>query len=160
MGERAARLLRGLVGGEAVLVAGTIFAAAVLSSLPPPAKALAQLGKPAAHVGPGPVASVVSRNGYRLELHVEPNRVGVSNDFAVRILRGGRPVHGVGVTATFTMLDMDMPTLSYTLPERGNGLYERSEPALVMVGHWAFTFDFEPPHGAPFTVLVVDRANG
>ena len=159
-GDGAARLLRGLVGGEAVLVGSAVFAAAVLSSLPPPAKALASLGTPAARTGPGPVTSVVDQNGYRLEFHVDPNRVGVANDFAVRILRGGRPVDRVGVTATFTMLDMDMPALSYTLPEHGRGLYERTEPALVMVGHWGLRFDFEPPHGAPFTVVIVDRANG
>jgi hypothetical protein len=70
-------------------------------------------------------------------------------------------VHGVGVTTTFTMLDMEMPTLSYTLPERGSsGVYERSEPALVMVGRWALRFDFSPSRGAPFSVLLVDQANG
>jgi copper transport protein len=160
-GEGGARLLRRLVGGEALLVAGAIFAAAVLSSLPPPSKALAALGKPAAHTGPGPVTSVVSRGGYRLEFHVDPNRVGVTNRFAVRILRGGKPVDGMGVTATFAMLDMDMPTQSYSLPEHGtSGLYERTKPALVMVGHWGLTFQFQPRRGAPFSVVIEDRANG
>ena len=158
--EGTARLLRRLVGGEALLVAAAVAAAAVLSSLAPPAKALAHLGKPDAHTGPGPVTRVVDSNGYRFEFHVDPNKVGVANDFAVRILRGGKPAHGLDVTATFTMLDMEMPTLSYTLPEHGDGLYERSAPALVMVGRWAFTFDVQPPHGAPFRVLLVDRANG
>jgi copper transport protein len=159
--DGAARVLRPLVAGEALLVAGALFAAAVLSSLPPPAKALASLGKPDAHTGPGPVTSVVDRNGYRLEFHVRPNKVAVSNDFAVRVLRGGHAVHGLGVTATFTMLDMEMPNLSYSLPEQGaTGLYERSAPALVMVGRWALRFDVQPPHGAPFSVLIVDRANG
>jgi copper transport protein len=160
MGAGAARLLRRLVGGEVLLVAGTVFAAAVLSSLPPPSRALAGLGKPAAHTGPGPVTSVVNRSGYRLEFHVSPNRVGVTNEFAVRILRGGKPVQGMGVTATFAMLDMDMPTQSYTLPEHGSGLYERTKPALVMVGRWGFTFQFQPTHGAPFSVVIEDRANG
>lgn len=158
--DSTARLLRRLVGGEALLVAATILAAAVLSSLAPPAKALAHLGKPSALTGPGPVTNVVEADGYRLELHVDPNRVGVANDFAVRILRGGTPVEGAAVTATFTMLDMEMPTLSYTLPDRGGGLYERSAPALVMVGRWALTFQIQPQHGEPFPVLVVDRANG
>ena len=158
--ESAPRLLRRVVRGEALLVVAVVFAAAVLSSLPPPAKALAHLGTPDAHTGPGPVTSVVTRNGYLLEFHVQPNKVAVDNEFAVRILRNGKPVHGVGVTATFTMLDMEMPTLSYTLPERGSGLYARSEPALVMVGRWALGFDFAPPHAAPFSVLLVDRANG
>jgi len=153
-------LLRRLVSGEAVLVAGAIFAAAVLSSLPPPARALANFGKPSAVAGPGPVTQVVDSNGYRLEFHVSPNRVGLADAFAVRVLRGGRPVGGLSVTATFTMLDMDMPTQTYTLPETSPGLYERSEPALVMVGRWGLTFAFQPPHGAPFQVILVDHAAG
>jgi copper transport protein len=160
VGEGTARLLRRLVGGEALIVAGIVFAAAILSSLAPPAKALASLGKPSAHTGPGPVTKTVAVDGYRLELHVQPNKVGVADAFSLRITRGGRPVENANVTATFTMLDMDMPTLSYNLPAKGDGLYARTEPALVMVGRWGFTFDVEPPHAAPFTVVVVDQANG
>jgi hypothetical protein len=158
--RRGALALRRLVGLEAVLVAGIVLAAAVLSSEPPPAKALAHLGRAAATTGPGPVTSVVSQDGYRLELHVTPNKVGLANDFAVRVLRGGKPVDGLAVTATFTMLDMDMPTQTYALSGAGNGLYERSAPALVMVGRWAFTFELTPPGGKPFDVLVVDHASG
>ena len=77
-----------LVGVEVVLVAGAVFAAAVLSSLPPPSKALASIGSASAHAGPGPVTSVVTKNGYRLEFHVTPNRAAVPNDFAVSISRG------------------------------------------------------------------------
>ncbi|MBV8257174.1 MAG: CopD family protein, partial [Actinobacteria bacterium] len=158
--RRGVLALRGLVAGEAALAAGIVLAAAVLSSEPPPAKALAHLGSPAATTGPGPVTSVVNQDGYRFELHVDPNRVGLANDFAVRVLRDGKPVNGLGVTATFTMLDMDMPTQTYALAGAGNGLYERSAPALVMVGRWAFTFEFTPPGGQPFDVLVVDHASG
>src|SRR5207249_5579912 len=43
LGAPAAALLRRLVTGEVVLVAGAVCAAAVLSSLPPPAKALAEI---------------------------------------------------------------------------------------------------------------------
>src|SRR5262249_48600539 len=48
----AARLLRQLVSGEAVLVAGAVLAAAVLSSLPPPPKAPAAIS--ASHTPRGP----------------------------------------------------------------------------------------------------------
>ena len=153
-------LLRRAVRGEVVLVAAILFAAGVLSSLPPPAKALASLGKPAAHTGPGPVTQVVEQNGYRLEFQVQPNKVAVSNDFAVRITRGSTPVDGASVTATFTMLDMEMPAQTYELTDRGGGLYEHAAPALVMVGHWGFTFQIQPAHGAPFQVVLEDRANG
>ena len=48
----------------------------------------------------------------------------------------------------------------YKLSESSPGLYEHSAPALVMVGHWGLSFAISPPAGAPFTVLLVDRANG
>jgi copper transport protein len=160
VGEPAARLLRRLVGGEVLLVAAAIFAAAVLSSLPPPSKALASVGRASAHVGPGPVANVVSTNGYRLELHVTPNRAAVPNAFSVRLTRNGEPVRGADVTAGFTMLDMEMGRQAYHLAETTSGVYAHSAPALVMVGHWALSFDVQPPGRQPFEVLLVDRANG
>ena len=61
---------------------------------------------------------------------------------------------------TFAMLDMEMGQISYHLPETAPGVYGRSEPALVMVGHWGLTFEVRPPGAEPFTVLVVDRAGG
>lgn len=156
----ASRLLRRLVGLEVLLVASAIFAAAVLSSLPPPPKALAGLGKVAAIVGPGRVASVVNRNGYRVELRVAPNKAAVDNAFGVRITKGGKPVTGADVTQTFTMLDMEMPTQAYRLREQSPGLYVKSAPALVMVGRWGLTFEVAPPGQAPFDVVFVDHANG
>jgi copper transport protein len=35
-----------------------------------------------------------------------------------------------------------------------------NRPALVMVGHWGLSFQVTPHGGQPFTVLLVDRANG
>jgi copper transport protein len=158
--EGVARLLRRLVGVEIVLVAGALFAAAILSSLPPPPKALAGLGRVSAHVGPGPVTSVVEQSGYRLELRVAPNTVAVPDVFAARIARNGKAVRNADVTATLTMLDMEMPVQAYHLAETSPGLYAHRAPALVMVGHWGVSFEIRPPDGAPFTVLLVDRANG
>jgi copper transport protein len=160
LGEPAARLLRGLVSGEVLLVTAAIFAAAVLSSLPPPSKALASVGKASAHVGPGPVTNVVSRNGYRLEFHVAPNKAAVPNAFAVRVTRNGEPVRGADVTTSFTMLDMEMGEQAYHLTETSPGVYQHSAPALVMVGHWALAFEIQPPGKQPFDVLLVDKANG
>lgn len=160
LGEPTARLLRGLVSGEVLLVAAAIFAAAVLSSLPPPSKALASVGKASAHVGPGAVTNVVSRNGYRLELHVAPNKAAVPNAFAVRVTRNGKPVRGADVTTSFTMLDMEMGEQAYHLAETSPGFYRHSAPALVMVGHWALSFEIQPPGKQPFDVLLVDKANG
>jgi copper transport protein len=156
----AAALLRRLVAGEVLLVVSAVVAAAVLSSLAPPAKALAKVGGASAHVGPGPVVVVVNKNSYRVELHVTPNRATVENGFSVRITRGGKPVTGAEVVAGATMLDMEMGTQSFALPETSPGVYSHAAPALVMVGHWGLSFNITPKNGAPFTVLLVDRANG
>ena len=156
----AAILLRRLVSVEVLLVASAVAVAGVLSSLPPPPKALAEIGGASAHTGPGPVTRVLTQHGYTLAFHVTPNRAAVPNDFAVRIERNGRPVTGADVTETFTMLDMEMQQQAYKLSESSPGLYEHSAPALVMVGHWGLSFAITPPGGTPFTVLLVDRANG
>ena len=160
IGPGAASLLRKLVAGEVLLVAGAILVSAVLTSVAPPPKALASAGRASTKVGPGPVAAVVDRNGYRLEFHVRPNRAAVPNSFGVRITRGGKPVRGAEVTTTLTQLDMEMGRQGYALREQAPGLYERSEPALVMVGHWGLTFEVAPRGAQPFTVSFVDRANG
>ena len=156
----AASLLRRLVAGEVLLVVGAVIAAAVLTSLAPPAKGLARAGNPSARVGPGRVAEVVNKNGYRIELRVSPNRAAVPNSFSVAITRGGAPTRGAEVVSGFTMLDMEMGTQSYALTETSPGVYTRSAPALVMVGHWGLSFEITPPVKAPFTILLVDRANG
>jgi copper transport protein len=102
----------------------------------------------------------VNRSGYRLDLRVAPNRAAVPNDFAVRITRGGAPVRGADVTTSFAMLDMEMGQQAYRLTETQPGVYRRSAPALVMVGHWGLTFRVAPRGGSPFEVLIVDKATG
>ncbi len=160
LGPGAAALLRRLVAGEALLVVSAIVAAAVLSSLPPPAKALASAGSAVAHVGPGPVTEVVNKNGYRFQIQVTPNRAASVNTFSVRITQGGQPVRHATVLTGFSMLDMEMGTQTYTLPEKAPGLYERVAPALIMVGHWGLSFEVTPVGKPAFSVLLVDRANG
>jgi copper transport protein len=160
LGAPAASLLRRLVAGESLLVAGAVLGAAVLSSLPPPSKALASVGGAKAHVGPGLVNKVVTENGYRLAVRVSPNRAAVPNSFQVAVSRGGQPVRSADVTVDFLMLDMEMGQQAYHLSETSPGTYGHAAPALVMVGHWGLSFEIEPPGQKPFTVLLVDKANG
>jgi copper transport protein len=160
LGLSTALLLRRLAGGETVLAFGAVFGAALLTSLPPPPKALGAFHGVSATVGPGPVQKVVERGKYRLAFRFEPNRAAVPNVFGVRITRNGKPLAGADVTATFSMLDMEMGTLAYNLPERQPGYFARSAPALVMVGRWGLAFDVRPAGGTPFQVLLVDRAAG
>ena len=70
-------------------MAAAVVAAAVLSSLPPPAKALAAVGSAIAHVGPGPVNEIVDKNGYRIVLRVSPNRAAVA-EHVLRADHAGR----------------------------------------------------------------------
>jgi copper transport protein len=160
VGPDTARALRVFVAFEIGLVAAIICAAAVLSSLPPPSKALGALGKISAHVGPGPVSHVVEQNGYTVRVGVTPNRAAQQNQFSVSLTKNGRPVTGANVTATLAMLDMEMGQQGYAFKETSPGVYTHSAPALVMVGHWGITLNVEPPGGRPFDVVLVDRASG
>jgi copper transport protein len=160
LGRPTTILLRRLVAGETLLVAGAIAAAAVLSSLAPPAKALAKEGSAVARVGPGVVHRTITHGAYRLDVAITPNRAAVPNMVSVRITREGKPVRRAGVTTDFTMLDMEMPEQAYELRETAPGVYARSSPALVMVGHWGLGFAIAPPGVPRFNVFVVDHATG
>jgi copper transport protein len=160
LGAGAARLLRRLVAGEVLLVAAALAGASVLTSLPPPPKALASIGAVSARVGPGPVTEVVKHGPYTLTFRISPNKAVADDAFTVTITKNGKPVHGAKVTTTFAMLDMEMPEQEYGLEERTPGEFSRSTNALVMVGRWGLTFDVQPPGGAPFSVVLVDHARG
>lgn len=153
-------LLRRLVQGEIVLVVSALFAAGVLASLAPPSSALARVQDVAARVGPGPVSEVVAKDPYRVHVQVTPNRAAVENRFSVSLTRGGRPVRGAEVVTRFDMLDMEMGEQSYRFRELRPGVFARSAPALVMVGHWALQFEVTPPGARPFVVTLLDKASG
>jgi len=58
------------------------------------------------------------------------------------------------------MLDMQMGEQSYEFKELSPGVFAKSAPALVMVGHWGLVFEVTPPKGPPFVVTLVDKAGG
>jgi copper transport protein len=153
-------LLRRLVQGEIVLVVAALFAAAVLSSLAPPSSALAKVQNVAARVGPGPIATTVSKSQYTVRVEVTPNRAAVPNAFSLTLTRNGKPVPGAEVITKFDMLDMEMGEQSYRLREQRPGVFSKSAPALVMVGHWGLQFEVTPPGGKPFVVTLLDKASG
>ena len=159
-GTPAASRLRGLIGGETVIVAGIVFVAAVLSSLAPPPPAFALQNSALATVGPGRVARTVNRAGYELQVLVSPNKAAAPDSFALRITKGGKPVRGANVTLALNHLEMQMPQQEYQLTETQPGIYSRSAPALVMVGRWGLSFQITPKGGQPFTALIVDQADG
>ena len=159
-GRWAAVLLRRAISIETVLLAGAVFAAALLTSLAPPPPAFAKTAAAVAHVGPGRVAATVLKNGYTLRVLVNPNRAVMPNSFALELTKNGNAVRGANVTLSFAMLDMQMANQEFQLAETKPGLYTRAAPALVMVGHWGLTFDVTPRNGAPFVATVVDHATG
>jgi copper transport protein len=161
LGAPAAKRLRGLVSGESALIIAAVFAAALLSSLAPPPPAFALAGSALANVGPGRVASTITRNGYTLQLLITPNHAATTNAFAIKISRHGQPVRHANVTIAFNMLDMQMPQQEYQLTETQPGLYSRNAPALVMVGRWGLDVNVTPSGATtPFTALIVDHASG
>ena len=159
-GEPAARLLRGVVSGEAVLISAAVFVAAILSSLAPPPPAFALEGSALARVGPGTIAATVHDAGYTLQVLVSPNHAAAPNNFALKLSQHGQPVRHANVTLEFAMLDMQMPTQEYQLAETKPGIYTRATPALVMVGHWGLSYTITPNRGKPFTAFIVDHASG
>jgi copper transport protein len=159
-GPEAALLLRRLVQGEILFLAGALFAAAVLTSLPPPASALAQVKNIAARVGPGPVSEVFDKGPYKIRVQVSPNRAAVNNSFDVTVTKNGQPVKGAQVVTRFAMLDMEMGTQSYRFRQTQPGSFRKSVPALVMVGHWALQFEVAIPGERPFVLTLLDKASG
>ena len=160
LGQPGASLLRRLVSGEVVVVLGIVFAAAVLASLPPPPPAFALENQAVASVGPGRVAATVARFGYVFQVLVSPNKAVSPDSFDLRITKGGQPVKGATVTLTFNHLQMQMPQQEYQLTETHPGVYSRRAPAFVMVGRWSLAFQITPQGGQPFSVVIVDQANG
>jgi copper transport protein len=159
-GGRGATLLRRTVSGEVALVTATVFAAGVLTSLPPPSSALGRASDAVAKVGPGPVHHGVTQAGTRAVVRLEPNTAVRPMGFGVDLTRGGAPLTGATVIARFDMLDMDMGQQSFRLGETRPGVYRRNGMPLIMVGNWGVTFEVTPKAGAPYSFLVVDRANG
>jgi YtkA-like len=111
-----------------------------------------------ARVGPGPVARTVAHGAYRVALQLTPNRPAARNRVAVRVTKRGRPVTGAKVTASLTMVEMDMGTSVHRLRERSPGVYAGRMTGLIMAGDWRLGVEVRPPAGAPFAVRVVDRA--
>jgi copper transport protein len=80
--------------------------------------------------------------------------------FTVHLTRNGQPVRGATVVTRFDMLDMEMQSQSFAFNEVAPGTYQKSAPALVMVGHWGLTFEVQPRGKPPFEVILVDKASG
>jgi len=160
LGGRAAALLRRTVSGEIALVGSIVFAAGVLTSLPPPSSALGDIANPVGRIGPGPVNRVVRQGDTRAVVRLLPNTALAPMGYGIDLSRGGAPVRGASVVARFSELDMDMGQQTYALHEVRPGRYRSNGMPLLMAGNWGVTFDVTPKRGAPYSFTLVDKANG
>jgi predicted metal-binding membrane protein len=149
-------------GAAVVRPAGVVLLAAAMLQLAHPAWLPEALGGSKAFastvsLGRGPGGRVVRAGAYELGFELGPNRAFVGNRLSLTLVRAGRPVHGARVSATLTMLDMDMPSVTARLDDGGRGRYDASLSPLGMAGRWGMTVRVAPPHAAPFSVRVVDE---
>ena len=141
----SARRRRGCCAGSSParssLVGGAFFAAALLTSLAPPAEGARRVGKRArARSGPGPATS--RRAAQRLHAaaprRAEPGRR--PNDVHGRSSRAdGRPVRGADVIARLRDARHGDGPAGLPADRDRPGVYCTPAPALVMVGHWGLT---------------------
>jgi predicted metal-binding membrane protein len=152
----------GRYGAASARVAGVALLAAAVVQLAHPSWLPAAVGGPRSFasriaLGPGSATRVVHRNGYRLELRLEPNRALRPGVVRLELSKDGRAVSGARVRATFTMLDMQMEEISTRIPQTDPGTYARSGVVLAMPGRWGAELDVTPPRGEPFAVRLVDH---
>lgn len=105
-------------------------------------------------VGPGAVRHVVLRGGYRVAIHVTPNRASRANRVVVAVSQDGVPVAGARVALSASMLTMDMGTARYRLS--GEGTYAVRTPAWLMPGLWELAVRVQPPGGPALSFGLAD----
>jgi hypothetical protein len=121
-----------------------------------PAGVQAPAAVPAAtiEVGPGVVRHAVVRGGYRVAVHVAPNRATKPNRVVVTVSQDGVPVSGASVRLSASMLTMDMGTAKYDLA--GDGTYAVTTPAWLMPGLWDLAVTVRPPGGPAVSFGLAD----
>jgi predicted metal-binding membrane protein len=108
-------------------------------------------------VGPGPVRTVATTAGYRLELTITPNEQAGPNELVLRVTKQGAPVPGADVQTSVAMLAMDMGRQRSPLRERQPGVYGTRTSVFAMPGEWAVRVDLTTPSGRRLSHTLVDR---
>ena len=104
----------------------------------------------------------MTRDGYKLQVLVSPNKAAAPDDFALRITRrAARRSAAPTVTLAFNHLQMEMPQQTYALREVAPG---RVPPQRARADHGrargAWPSRSPRPGAPPFTALIVDQADG
>jgi predicted metal-binding membrane protein len=153
----------GRQGATAARVAGVALLGAAALEVAHPAWLPTAFGGPRSFssdvmIGPGTVTRTLRASGYQLELNLNPNKATRSGTVSLTLLKAKRPINNARISATFTMLEMDMGHVSTRLPQTGPGTYGRpGGPVLGMAGRWALRFEIAPLRAKPFAVSMVDQ---
>jgi predicted metal-binding membrane protein len=144
-------------GSAVVRPAGVALLAAAVLQLAHPAWLPQVLGGSKAFAGSAKAGRPIRAGAFEVRFTLDPNRAFAGTRLSLTLVRAGRPVNGARISATLTMLDMDMPGVTARLAAGGGGRYGASLPPLGMAGRWGMTARVVPPRGAPFTVNAVDE---
>jgi hypothetical protein len=123
------------------------------------ASAIAAESRTATGVGPGPVVTHLHASDSTLALSISPNRFGAWNSVVLTVTRSGHPVRHAAVTVRFTMLDMSMGTLTFSMPEKHPGRYVYNGPATTMPGRWQLAFRIKLRSGQAIATAIQDHVN-
>lgn len=143
----------GWVALEAAVVAGVVFAAAVLTDLPP---ATAQAA--AAGTAEQSLLLTAQSPGPEVSGRLQPARLG-TNVFEVTLTEGGQPVRGAQVELTFEPVGGGALTSRLPLEEapEGNGRYAASGNGLSRIGPWQILVSIGRPNAtAAFTTFDLE----
>jgi YtkA-like len=146
--------------GVAVLLGCGAFALfAVRATSGNQSTALAAASKNVTNVGPGPVVTLLHASDSTFGLSIAPNRSGAWNSVVLTISRLGEPVRHAAVTVSFTMLDMSMGRLVFSMSEKRPGRYVYVGPATTMPGQWQLAFRVKLQSGQRMATSVQDHVN-
>ena len=143
----------GWMAAEALLVMAAIFAAAVMTDLPP-ATAAGTAGTSVANDVAAPLALTTTANGWQFDMRVTPGRIG-SNVFEVTVAApDGQSLAGASTALLFAPPGAGAGT-QLALSETGPGLFTATGDMLNRQGAWQMTIRLVPAGGG----AAVETAN-
>jgi copper transport protein len=146
----------GRIAGEAALVAGVIFAAAVMVDLPPATAPAAYAQAPGAE---STLAFSAQAGAVQVAGQISPARQG-TNAFAVTVTdASGAPVRGATVSLRFQARG-SAPEIELTLAETGEGEYTATGAGLRRQGDWGLLVSVARPGAAVADYAAVNLVVG
>jgi hypothetical protein len=107
-------------------------------------------------LGPGPIRSHYRLADYRILFRDPVNRATHPGLIAVELRSHDRPLNNARVTVTYRSLDMNMPSQTIHLLNRGQGRYSRPGPRLSMGGRWRISISVLNRSGPALRLSLTD----